>query len=229
MPDPTPTPTEQVDNALKLARDAQALLDRAKELGTPLPPEFEDKANALLTLDAPKTSNIAKALSLDDTAGEAQILSAITTLQQAPDLKVLEAHAANHGKVLLDSTAVAELQQRAAAGDKAKTDLHEQRFIIAFDKAQFEGRVDARPETKTLHRGLFEADPELALQNLASLPRVVNVVAPGTPVTALEHESPAPDAPEGYDADSFQLHKKAEAYLAAHPDVDYLAAVEAVS
>lgn len=229
MPDPTPTPTEQVDNALKLAQDAQALLDRAKELGTPLPPEFEDKANALLTLDAPKTSNIAKALSLDETAGEAQILSAITTLQQAPDLKVLEAHAANHGKVLLDASQVADLNERAAAGDKAKADLHEQRFVIAWDKAMFEGRVDAKPETQQLHRGLFEANPELALQNLASQPRVVNVVPTAAAVKTLEHEAAVEDVPDGYDAESFLLHKKALDYQAANPDVDYLAAVEAVS
>lgn len=229
MPDPTPTPTEQVDNALTLAKDAQALLDRAKELGTPLPPEFEQKANALLTLDAPKTTNIAKALSLDETAGEAQILSAITTLQQAPDLKVLEAHATNHGKVLLDSAMVTELQSRASAGDKAKSDLHEQRFAIAFDKAMFEGRVDARDETKTLHRGLFESNPELALQNLASLPRVVNVVPTAADVRTLEHEEAAADVPDGYEAERFLLNQRAEAYLATHPDVDYLTAVEAVS
>lgn len=223
-----PTTTEQVDDAIQLAREAQELLDRAKAKGVELPAEFEEKANAFITLDAPKTTNIAKALSLDETAGEAQILTAIGALKQAPDIKVLEAHVANHGKVMLDAAQVAELEARAARGDRAQTDLHAQRFGIAFDKAQFEGRVDAKPETRQLHQAIFDASPDLAIQNLSSLPRVINVLPPDADVKTLEHED-HPDVPDGYDGESFLLDRKAKAYIAEHPDVDYVTAVEAVS
>jgi hypothetical protein len=227
MTEPLKT-TEQVDDAITLAREAQDLLDRAKAKGVTLPAEFEEKASAFITLDAPKTTNIAKALALDEAAGEAQILRAIADLKVPPDLKTLEAVAGTHGMLFLSVDEKTDLERRAAQGDKALSDLHEQQFALAFDKAQFAGRVDARPETRELHRAIFDSDPALAIRNLASLPQVVNVLT-REDVTTVEHAEADPDIPDGYDADSFLLDRKAKAYMVEHPEVTYLAAVEAVA
>lgn len=219
-----PETTDKVTDALKLQADVDALIERAKAAGLGdgvVPDELRDAADAARTLDAPRTSRIAKTLSLAETAGEAAILAAIEDLRKPVALEALAARADDLGKVLLDTDAHAQLQRDAEAGRKAAGELKEQTFTLAWDKAMFEGRVDAKAETKVLYREMFDRDADLAVRFLATAPKLVNVAPAATPVE-VEHEA-------GDEDDDTVRLEKAKQYQAANPNTDLVTALEAVS
>lgn len=176
------------------------------------------------------TTKLLEALGVDE-PDEAKLLEAVEKLKAdaaaksdppaAPDLKTL---AADAGKVLLDAAQLAELQQNASEGAAAAAKLREQTFTLAYDKAMTEGRVDAKDETRELHRGIYDVDAERSLKLLASLPKVVNTAPRGTGGGA-----PDVDVPDGADAERFELDARAKAYMLEHKTDDYLAAAQAVS
>lgn len=219
-----PETTDKVADAVQLRQDFDALLERAKTLGLEdgVPDELRDAADAVRTLDAPRTSRIAKTLELDESAGEAMILGAIEKLRQPATLDALTARAGDLGKVLLDSDEHTKLQSEAAAGRKAQVDLADQTFTLAWDKAMFEGRVDAREDTKTSMRAFYDANQDACIKWLAAAPKLVNVATPAEPVER-EHEDGEDD-----ETDAVRL-EKAKAYQAEHPNTDLITALEAVS
>jgi hypothetical protein len=86
----------------------------------------------------------------------------------------------------------------------------------------FEGRVDARPETKEVIRVMFDKDPDTAVRWLSIAPKLVNVPVPGPPAV-VEHDDGDTDGD-----DRAVLLDKAKAFQAAHPDTDIVTALEAV-
>jgi phage I-like protein len=131
-------------------------------------------------------ANITKALGLDEDATETKVLEAISALNDKAtaepaetDTKTLEAQAAEQGKVLLSADQVTTLQAQAAQGAAAAETLRVQTFETAYTRALENGQVDAKDETKTLHRAVYDAKPDESLKLLAALPKVVNLSARG--------------------------------------------------
>jgi len=201
-------------------------------------PEFAERldepADSRPSMPDFDTKKLATALGVDD--DETKILAAVADLKAAaekipetPDLKVLAA--ANPDVVLLTKGEHAKLKGEAdAAGALAvrvqslETETAEAKFTLAFDTAFNEGRLDAKPETRTLYKDLYDAAPEQALKLLAAAPKIVNTVPKGTGGSA-----DAGDAPEGTDPESYELDKRVTAYMAEHKINDYVIALSAVT
>lgn len=173
---------------------------------------------------------LAKLHGLPEDADEAKVLEAVTAAKAKADTPptkttdpvTLEAAAQKEGKVLLSAEQVATLTADAAKGVKAETDLAKLTFDTAFTKALSAGCLDAKPETRQLHEGIYAVDREKSLTLLASLPTgVVNLTARGEGGEATE-------IPAGYDADSVQLDRKVQNYMAEHKITDYVTALNAV-
>ncbi len=178
---------------------------------------------------------LAKLHGLPETADEAKVLEAVTAAktkadaEPAPgstDTKTLEAQAAAEGKVLLDATQVTKLTADAAEGVKAAKDLATMRFDTAYTKALESGRLDAKPETKALHAGIFAVDPDKSIQLLESLPEgVVNLAAKGE---GGDHtETPTTLDGAQLDVDSVKLDKTVKARMAEKGE-DYITALNAI-
>jgi phage I-like protein len=174
---------------------------------------------------------ILDALGVAQDADEATALSAITELQAKPEQKSLEAQAADEGKVLLSREDHDKLKGDAdKAGaltvrlDAIESERATEKFDAAFEKAKGEGRLDAKDETRELHKGIYDADPERSLKLLASLPVIVNTTAHGNG----GHTADTGDVPAGVDADAFELDQRVQAHMASNPGTDYLKALDAV-
>jgi hypothetical protein len=132
---------------------------------------------------------LAKLHGLPEDADEAKVLEAATNAKTAADAKppestdtpkTLDALAKAEGKMVLDAAQVATLTENAAKGLDAAKRLDAMTFEAAWDKAFQRGALDAKPETKELHAGIYEADPERSLKLLEGLPGgVVNLTAKG--------------------------------------------------
>lgn len=180
----------------------------------------------------PDLEKIATALGLDTAATEAQILEAVETAKAAkPEPKTLDAQAADAGKVLLDK----DEHDRLKATEAAKSELDARvqtleknaadgAFDIAFTKALEDGRVDAKPETRTRYRKIYDLDADVAIDTLTNLPKIVNL--DGSTVT--ERDQTAGAAPDGHDPESYELDQKVQAYLGEHPDLEYSTALDRV-
>ncbi len=177
---------------------------------------------------------LAKLHGLPEDAPEAKVLEAVTAAkakadEPAPtstDTKTLEAQAAAEGKVLLDAAQVTQLTADAAQGVKASQDLATMRFDTAYTKALESGRLDAKPETKALHAGIFAVDPDRSIALLESLPEgVVNLTAKGE---GGDH-SETPTTLDGaeIDPESVKLNKAVKARMAEQGE-DYITALNAV-
>jgi phage I-like protein len=170
---------------------------------------------------------IAKALGLDENADEAKILEAVAEIQkpaEKQETKTLEAQAAEQGKVLLDSTQVADLTRKAQAGEDAAKTLAERDFADAIKLARSEGRLDAAPESEERLKKLYALDAATTLEHIASLPKVVNLAD----TTTTGREQAAGAAPEGYDAESVELDRQVKARMLEHPTESYTTALDAV-
>lgn len=172
---------------------------------------------------------LAKLHGLPEDADEAKVLEAVTAAKSKADeppppkttTVTLAAQAAADGKVLLDATQLASLTADAAKGVKAETDLAALTFDTAFTKALEGGKVDAKPETRTLHEGIFAVDREKSIALLDSLPAgVVNLSARGEGGDATE-------TPEGYDPDSVALDRRVKTRMADKGEA-YAVALSAV-
>lgn len=138
------------------------------------------------------------------------------------ETKTLDQMAKEEGKILLDSGQYEDLQARIKVGEDAAKQLHEQTFVAAYDKALEEGRVDAKEETKSNLRELYDANPAVTLDVIAGLGKVVTLDS------AKGDGGESADVPEGVDADRFELDRKAKSYAAEH-NVDYVVALSKVA
>lgn len=179
---------------------------------------------------APLTK-IALALGLDQDADEATVLSAVEQAKNTSPTVTLDAATLvvqqegnvilskeDHDKLNADAAKAGALELRVTT---LESDAREQRFTLAYNTALDEGRVDAKPETRELHKAIFDKDADLALKNLQALPVVVNLA------TKTRDQAPG-DAPSDVHAESYQLDQKVQAYLAEHADVDYPTALDRV-
>lgn len=130
-------------------------------------------------------TKLAKALSLADDASEATILDALDT--------AVILSAADHG----------DLVERANAGDVAVTKLAEATFDAAFTKALDEGRT-----TPAMRDHLAKLDVDAAVAILEVSPVAVKTTVAGSGAAGRQVA-----APEGVDANRFELHEQAEALV----------------
>jgi hypothetical protein len=171
---------------------------------------------------------IALSLGLAEDASEDQILDAVVELRDSSEEpKTLDEQAKAEGKIVLDAAQVAELQLNANSGKAAAETLREMKFDTAFDKALSEGRVNAAPETRELHRKLYDADEESALTLLSTAPQVVTLGSRGHGGGGVTIALPPGHdvALDGHpDEDQAELHERALS-LSAEQNIDYLDAV----
>ncbi len=203
-------------------------LARADVFATEATPAPADSRPTMPTI-SPK---ILDALGVSEDADEAKLLSAITELKAEP--KSLEAQASDAGKVLLDAAEAAKLREdsdkvttlAAQVSDMAK-ERADEKFDAAYTAAKRDGKVDAKDETRELHRSIFDLNPELAIKNLAALPKIVNTTAQGSGGHA---DEPAVTELDGFEVDAdkqIQL-QRAEAWMSEHESTDLRAALAAV-
>jgi phage I-like protein len=199
----------------------------AERVGDPIPASSDSRP---VMSDLLKT--LAAELSLPEDADEAKVLEAYRAAKAKPappkktDTRTLEAQAAAEGKVLLDAAQVAKLTEDGAKGVKAEADLATMQFENAYTKALSSGRIDAKPETKALHEGIFAVDRDKSIKLLESLPEgVVNLTARGeggdhseTPTTLDGHE---------VDPESAKLNQKVKARMLDKGE-DYMTALNAI-
>ncbi len=199
--------------------------DFAERIGTP--PDSRPVMPDLL-------KTLAATFGLPEDTAEAKVLEAVAAVKakadakppESTDTKTLEARAADEGKVLLDAAQVTQLTADAAKGVKAETDLATMQFESAYDKAFKRGALDAKPETKTLHQGIFAVDREKSITLLESLPAgVVNLSAHGEG----GHGDEVPTTLEGHavDPEMAALNQKVKKRMSEKGE-DYVTALNAV-
>lgn len=226
-----------------------ATLTITDEAGETQTVELTDVALSDSRAQMPELTNIAKALSLDEDADEAKILEAIGAKPALDPAKVaealgIEAHdedailkaisdrpegeeidlekvASDKGLKLVKADDFDELVSNAAAGKKAADELKQSKFDTAFDKALSDGKVDAKSETRERFQKLYEADADTALAVIEGLPKIVSTEARGS-------GEGKGDAPEGVDADRFDIDKAAQALMADDKELTYEDAVRKV-
>ncbi len=187
---------------------------RAKELGVPLSslPGFgsDSASDSRRTMD----KALLTLLDLDENADEAKVLEAVTALKEKADEKpaeedarTLEQQAADEGKVLLDTAALADLTRKANAGEEAAKQLAAQRFETSFERAVASGR--AIPAQKEQLEHFYTLDAEGTLKLLDEGPQIVNVMPSGWNNSRLELD----DGPAGVDPDAHKLDAKVKARL----------------
>lgn len=178
---------------------------------------------------------LAATFGLPEDTAEAKVLEAVAEAKakadakppESTDTKTLEARAADEGKVLLDAAQVTQLTADAAKGVKAETDLATMQFEAAYDKALRSGRIDAKPETKTLHESIFAVDREKSITLLESLPEgVVNLSARGEG----GHTDEVPTTLDGHavDPESAKLDQKVKQYMKDNAGTGYMVALAAI-
>ncbi len=212
--------------AITLCADDEPFAERRPQLDSRDPiPSPADSRPAMPDL----LKTLAATFGLPEDATEAIVLDAAKTAKTAADAKppestdtkTLEAHAAAEGKVLLDAAMVTKLTEDAAKGVKAETDLAAMRFDAAYDRALESGRIDAKPETRALHEGIYAVDRDKSITLLESLPEgVVNLSAKGE---GGDHA----ETPDGYDPDSVKLDRQVQARMKDKGE-DYITALNAI-
>lgn len=156
------------------------------------------------SLDAAK---VAEVLGIEK-ADQDAIVTAVTELRDAKP---------SADEVSVKKDDLDQLTADAAKGAKAADELRQMRFDRALSDALKGGRIDGKDETKERFQRLYDADAEATLDMLASLPKVVNTEAHGSGEGKGE-------APEGVDADRFDLDRAARA-MADEKDISYEAAL----
>lgn len=112
---------------------------------------------------------LSKSLGLEEDASEEQIAEAVAKLGEREPV-TLDASNLPDGMVLLTADKAAELEAGATAGADAMKALTESRWNTAYESALARGAIDAKDETKELHRGIFDGDPDTSVKLLTSLP-----------------------------------------------------------
>lgn len=144
----------------------------------------EEVSDSRGTMDLTK---IAKALSLAEDATEDKILEALD------------------GAVILTADEHATLLSSASAGETVKAERDQERYDTAWTKALDAGRV--APAMKDHFAKLRTLDVDLAVKTLDDLSPIVPTTARGG------GGGPVAAAPDGVDADRFELHERAEAIV----------------
>lgn len=177
------------------------------------------------------SKKLAKALGLAEDATEAQILEAADEAAKRPTkldtkpgaVKTLEQAAQDEGLVLLNADDHASLVAGAKAGEESAEKLRTLEFDGAYDKALREGRLPSDKETREKWEGRYKPDswgPDVTLEALSELPKIVNLTATGDSTSGS-----AVDAPAGADPARFELHKRAKE-IAAEQKIDLVQAAE---
>lgn len=175
------------------------------------------------------TPEILKALSLAEDADETKVLSAITELAEKPspeptpepETKTLAQQAADAGKVLIDPKDFDELKTLAQSGADAAEERRAEKFTQAIELARKEGRMDAKEETESDWRELYDVAPEKTLARIADLPRILSTKAQGAGGSGTDV------APDGVDEEHYALNQAVLAYQGEH-ECDYTTALDAV-
>ena len=206
------------ENQQGIANYAAERIDQHQKWAWQLRASVESEAHMLeaadtaQAFDTPESmtahDNIAVAIGLSADADDQTVLDTVRTLaSDTPDQAVT-----------LSAAAVAELAADAADGREARVALAEAGFRSSFDRALSEGRVT--PAQEDVFRAIHAQDADLAAKTLDSLRPVVNTKATGDGTAAISEQ-----APEGVDADRFEVHEAAKA-LAANENIDYLTALD---
>ncbi len=181
-------------------------------------------------------AQIREALALDKSTDEAAVLAKAKELATAKPpaiagapIKTLAELATEHGAVVLTAADHASLTANALAGAAASRELKESRFEAAFDKA-LEDPAGARvtPAMKDNLKALYDAQPDLTLKTLDSLPVMVSTTPSGATGSQKGSVDPtlAHDA-GGYDIDEnrTELHSRTLA-IASDKNISYGDALE---
>jgi hypothetical protein len=179
---------------------------------------------------------LAKLHGLPEDATEAKVLEAVAAAktkadaEPAPtstDTKTLAAQAQAEGLVLLTAAEDEQRKLDASAGKLALKQMSDQRFESTFTACLSKATVDAKPETKTEWRSLYDAAPDVAIRRLEALTEpVANTTARGE---GGDH-SETPTTLDGaqLDADSVKLDKAVKQHMKDNPGTGYIAALNAV-
>jgi hypothetical protein len=180
------------------------------------------------------TPRMLEIVGLTQDADETAITTKLTELAAEP--KTLDQLAKDAGKVVLDQAEHDKLKGDAGkAGalevrvNTLESERADEKFDAAFATAQGKGRVDAKPETRTTYRELYDASADATLKLLAALPDngAVNVTPNGA-----GGDLPEGEAPAGVDPDAYELDRKVQAHMAAEKaagrDPNYVKSLEAV-
>ena len=163
---------------------------------------------------------VADALGLDDTSDNDKIVSKAKELADSGEEKSLEDRAKDEGKVVLDADGYNALKADAKRGAEAADQLKQSRFDAAYDKALREIRVDSKDETRERFQKLYDAAPDLAIEQLDAMPKLANSSAAGSGQSTS-------DTPENVDEDRFDLDQEARS-LMADKDLTYEQAIDRV-
>lgn len=162
--------------------------------------------------DMPRAEKESTSSSEDTTVKENEGTAMDKETKETVETVSLEQLAADADKVLLSQAELDQLTAKAERGEEAAKQLHQQTFMSAYEKASEEGRVDAKDETRERWQKLYDSNADVTLEALTTLPKVVSLNAPrgesGNPSTS--------EAPEGHDAERYELHQQAEAYADKH-------------
>lgn len=195
-------------------------LPAAVEVPADDPPARRDSRGTMPDLN----QKLAKALGLKDDATDEEIVTAATEAAARPvkleaaagDVKTLAEAAAAEGLVLLSTDDHQTLVDGAKAGEQSAEKLRKLEFDNAFAKALREGRMTSDKETREKWEGRYKTGgwgPEVTLEALAELPKIVNLKAAGDGAAPTTE-----DAPEGADPDRHELHVRAT-QLAAEKNI----------
>lgn len=163
---------------------------------------------------------VAKALGAEKTDQEA-IVARAKELADGSETRSLEDRAKAEGKTVVDTKTFESLKDGAAKGIEASDKLKQMAFDAAVDKAIDEGRLDAKPETRERLKKLYDVAAEDTLADIAARPKLVNTKPKGD---GTEPE----EAPEGTDADRFDLDVAAKKLMSEDKDLTYEDAIDRV-
>lgn len=174
----------------------------------------------------PEIKTLRAALKLDDTvsdddviAAAAERLTASPDTTKPEDTRTLKERAEAEGLTVLTAAEAKALRDTADQGAEALKQLTQSRFDTAYDKALSEGRVDAKDETRERYQKLYDAEPDVTVALLCELPVVVKLDTRGSDA------GDAVKAPEGTDADRFDLDQRARGLMADDKTLSYTDAV----
>lgn len=192
----------------------------AKALGLELEQADEEKLLEAIEARPNPLAPVIKALELDEDVDAEKIVEAIGSIKSDGDIS-LEDRAKAEGKRVVADSDYETLKAHAAAGHDAAKELKQTKFDSAFDKALDELRVDAKPETKDRFQKLYDAAPDVCLEQLAEAPKLASAEGRGT------GKGPK-DAPAGVDADAHELDQEVQTYMEEHDVADYAVALDRV-
>jgi len=192
----------------------------------------DPEAVALSTSDSPGEmpdfQNIAKSLSLAADADEAAILAKVEELKtpKAPESNNVDlaAVAKEQGMIVLSSDDFSTLAAGAASGKAAQEELHNAKFLNAFN-AGIEAGTHVPAQQDSL-RDLYDISPEKTLAAMTAAPKILSTELVGSSGGSGLAGGPTASQEYGGNVDEDRLALDARAQvLAAERKIDYADAV----